>query len=102
MITTTAQDVEFRKLYVAIQEAYSRPMNDGHGYPVLEAEKSKTKDFVDAVTQLKKLADAIAANGESNLLPPKPEDFGKMTNAGPDPLVEAAKKRAHDAQMKRH
>ena len=78
---------------------------------------------MDAVTQLKKLADAIAANGESNLLPPKPEDFGKMTNAvhpGTAQIMildamkadqfraqgrieaEEARKRAHDAQMKRH
>jgi hypothetical protein len=89
MISTVDQDREFRLLFAAIQESYTRMVVDGNGYPALDAEKQKTKDLVDAADKMAKLAHAIAANGESDRKPLMPADFGKKANGGMHPVTAA-------------
>jgi len=79
MITTVEQHREFGMLYASLHESYTRMVVDGNGYPVPDAEKQKTKDFVDAADKMAKLAHAIAANGES----------GKKANSGVHPVTMA-------------
>jgi hypothetical protein len=95
MISTPDQEREFHALMQRIEEAYRRPTDDGNGYPDKARAKAKTKDFVDAVTELAKLATAIVKNGESTMQSMGPEDFGKLANSV---SVTAAKARA-DAKL---
>jgi len=77
MITTTEQDRKFDALHNEIGRIYRSPAVDGNFQVDPAAQKQKTKEFLESVAALAKLATEIAANGE------------KQANSGPNPVTMA-------------
>lgn len=101
MFTTLEQDKKFKELHFEIGEIYRRPAVDGNFQIVPAAQKQKTKDFVDAVAQLAKLATDIADNNERTISQMGPDEFSKLLNSSAVDVVARAKARADAALFKR-